>query len=223
MKNIKFIIMCLILIVIHCMLSYSKVQSKKTYDWSFIDGYSYLHEDDENKSFCTDLRKYFESFPSYIVGVNRKKNTVTIFGEDYKGEYTIPVVSFLVSCSHDTTPIGVFSLKNERYKWRKMIDGSYAKYATRIVGQILFHSIPYEEEDDNTLIKKDYEGLGTLESAGCIRLRACDANWIYKNLPEGTAIFIYDDDIPGPFGIPKVDLTLKPGVNYDPTDPELKK
>ncbi|MBQ6374788.1 MAG: peptidoglycan-binding protein [Clostridia bacterium] len=63
----------------------------------------------------------------------------------------------------------------------------YAKWATRIVGGILFHSVTYNR---NKRPSGSERNLGRRASHGCIRLRVADAKWIYDNCPRGTTVVI---------------------------------
>ena len=64
----------------------------------------------------------------------------------------------------------------------------YAKWATRIVGGILFHSIPYSKGkvQNKTARKK----LGRPASHGCVRLKDDHALWIYENCTPGTTVVV---------------------------------
>ena len=95
----------------------------------------------------------------------------------------------------------------------------------RINGPIFFHSVPYFTKGapwDN-LEYLEYNKLGSGASAGCVRLAAADAKWIYDNIPSGTTVKIYDSPtlpagITKPSAI-KIDET-SPNRGWDPTDPD---
>lgn len=63
----------------------------------------------------------------------------------------------------------------------------YAKWATRIVGGILFHSITFNSRKRQS---GSVSSLGRKASHGCIRLSINDAKWIYDNCPTGTTVVI---------------------------------
>ena len=63
----------------------------------------------------------------------------------------------------------------------------YAKWATRIVGGILFHSTTFNSSKRPTGSAAD---LGRKASHGCIRLSIEDAKWIWENCPYGTTVVI---------------------------------
>lgn len=64
----------------------------------------------------------------------------------------------------------------------------YAKWATRIVGGILFHSTPYTE--GKRQIQGAVDQLGRPASHGCIRLMDYHAKWIYENCHPGTTVIV---------------------------------
>ena len=65
-------------------------------------------------------------------------------------------------------------------------DNNRVKYATRIKGSYYYHSILFNA--DGTEIKDARLGLAL--SHGCIRLAVENAQWIYDNILDGTAIVI---------------------------------
>ena len=103
-----------------------------------------------------------------------------------------------------------------------MADGTWAKYATRITGPFLFHSVPYESKDSNDVFWYKYRQLGDNQSSGCIRLLCKDAKWIQDNCPEGTPVrIILGEEMPElkqelMDAIPE----LVKGYGWDPTDPD---
>ncbi len=159
----------------------------------------------------------------YIIKINRIANCVTVYGKDINGECTIPVKAITVSCGKiiDDTPLGEYHTV-EWYNWGVMFDGSYGRYAYRIVDSILFHSVPYYAGVGNALDWVEYNKLGTSASHGCVRMSVIDAKWLVENCAIGTKVIIYDDaSNPGPLGKP---LTIKipadsPYRDWDPTDP----
>ena len=157
----------------------------------------------------------------YSIRINRAANTVTVYLMDENQEYSIPIKAMV--CSTGTaTPLGSYSI-TEKYRWRSLFGGVYGQYACRIVGNILFHSVPYFSPDPGNLEYLEYNKLGTKASMGCIRLCVEDEKWIYDNCPIGTPVELYDDeDNPGPLGKP-TPVTID--VNderrgWDPTDPD---
>ncbi len=120
-----------------------------------------------------------------------------------------------------TPKSGVYSI-SDKYTWRKLEGDVYGQYASRIVGSILFHSVPYVSQDKSSLEWWEYDKLGTKASLGCIRLTVQDAKWIFSNCPVGTKVEFYSSSNPGPLGKPTAQkISADEAVrNWDPTDPD---
>ncbi len=158
---------------------------------------------------------------SYYIKVNYGANVVTVYQQDADGNYTVPVRAMICSTGSATPKSGVYKTKSAKHRWGALFGGVWGQYTTQIVGNILFHSVPYLSADASNLEYWEYDKLGTTASAGCVRLKVCDAKWIYENIPAGTPTEFYSDSNPGPLG--------KPGAQkisgnercrgWDPTDP----
>ena len=157
----------------------------------------------------------------YYIRINRALNTVTIYSMDEDGYYTVPYKAFVCSTG-DATPLGTYNT-TAKYRWLSLYGGVYGQYATRIVGAILFHSVPYFTEDPSDLEYEEYNKLGTAASLGCVRMCVRDVIWVYENCPVGTTVDFYDDwENPGPLGKPEpltIDLS-DDRRGWDPTDPD---
>ena len=154
--------------------------------------------------------------------VNRKCNTVTIYGLDNEGYYAVPVKAMICSTgrSGHRTPLFDTTLTGWTKRWCYMVDGSYGQYATQISGNYLFHSVCYTASRSDRLINYEYNDLGDYASLGCVRLQVADAKWIYDNCGAGTRVTVYDGDDPGPLGKPaKKVASLPNGTGWEPTDP----
>ena len=162
----------------------------------------------------------------YCFAVNTSQNIVIAYQQDQNGVFSKPVKAFICSCGKESSPTkkGLFRT-SDRYNWRKLNGGVYGQYATRITGQYLFHSVPYEKQDPSTLETAEYNKLGQNASAGCIRLTVHDAKWIKNRCPEGTLVYIYDGTgIREPLARPvaqKIDPN-SPNAGWDPTDPRAE-
>lgn len=159
----------------------------------------------------------------YYIMVNRAQNTVTVYGLDDDGYYTVPVKAMVCSVGRQghATPRGTFSIGG-RWPWLHMFDNSYGQYATQISGNILFHSVCYTKRDPSTLMADEYNMLGSPASLGCVRLQTVDAKWIYDNCASGTRVTVYDGTEPGPLGKPDklvAEITPEMDNGWDPTDP----
>ncbi len=160
-----------------------------------------------------------KSAPYYII-VNYSSNVVTIYKKDANNQYTIPVKAMVCSTGVSTPRSGVYKLTNARYRWRALFGGVYGQYAVKIVGNILFHSVPYVRTDNGALEYWEYDKLGTAASAGCVRLTVADALWIYNNCGSGTQVE-FSSNSANPLGKPSArKISAYESLRgYDPTDP----
>ncbi len=156
----------------------------------------------------------------YSIDVIRNQNVVIVYGLDSSGNYSNVVQVFTCSTGrNNNTPTGDFSTTRGGV-WGALYGGVWGQYTTRIVSDILFHSVPYFSRDKAALEWEEYNKLGTQASMGCVRLTVRDAKWIFNNCPNGTPVHIFDGDLPN--GISKPDTIYIDGNNsnrgWDPTD-----
>ena len=179
-------------------------------------------EDLENLQIDKEQIKKEPNLPTYYIKVNYGANVVTIYTKDSNNEYTIPTKAMICSAGTATPKSGVYKM-NGKYRWLALFGGVYGQYSSRIVGHILFHSVPYLEKNNNGSIEYwEYDKLGQFASAGCIRLTVIDAMWIYNNCASGTMVEFYTSDDPGPLGkpsAPKISNAPDHIRGWDPTDP----
>ena len=134
----------------------------------------------------------------YYIKVNYGANVVTVYSLDENNQYTVPVKAMVCSTGTATPTSGVYGTKL-KWEWLKMFGNVYGYYTTQIVGNILFHSVPYLEKGNPASLEYwEYDKLGTSCSAGCIRLTVADAKWIYNNVEQGTLVEFYSSSDPGP-------------------------
>lgn len=160
---------------------------------------------------------------NYYIKVNYGANVVTVYTKDNDGNYTVPYKAMICSTGTSTPTSGVYSIKL-KWKWLALFGDVYGYYTTQIVGNILFHSVPYLEKGNPASLEYwEYDKLGTNASMGCIRLKVEDAMWIYYNCPSGTSVEFYSSSNPGPLGkptAPKISGYESPYRDWDPTDPD---
>lgn len=162
----------------------------------------------------------------YYIEVNRQQNVVIVYGRGPNNSYSDIVKVFVASTGApgSETPLGIFTT-SDRYEALFLVGNVWGHYTMRINGPIFFHSVPYFSKGapwDN-LEYLEYNKLGNGASAGCVRLAASDAKWIYDNVPYGTTVKIYDSPSlptgvikPSPI---KIDEN-SPNRGWDPTDPD---
>ncbi len=90
------------------------------------------------------------------------------------------------------TPLGTYQAGGKcGGEWYYFKDfGCYAKYAFRIIGGILFHSVLYNSKSNGSLVQGSVRALGSRASHGCVRLSVENAKWICDNCPAGTTVVV---------------------------------
>lgn len=153
----------------------------------------------------------------YLIQVNKTQNCIIVYKQAKNGKYTEAEKAMICSVGYDT-PTGEFQT-SDKYEWKIVNGNMWAQYATRIVGNVLFHSMPYASNTKDSLLTNYYNQLGSTFSASCIRLSAKDAQWIMQNCPAGTTVQIYESDKEEPLDVPKA-MTVPEDAVWDPTDPD---
>lgn len=175
-------------------------------------------------------RPFLDIIPSnsspYYIEVNREQNVVIVYSKNQDGDFSNIAKVFVASTGApgSETPLGIFST-TDKYETLFLVGNVWGHYTVRINGPIFFHSVPYFSKGSpwNDLEYLEYNKLGNGASAGCVRLAAIDAKWIYDNIPYGTTVAIYDSpDLPN--GVTKpIPLVIDENNAYrgwDPTDPD---
>ena len=130
----------------------------------------------------------------YRITVDITNQIVTIYSNE-----TDEVVRQMLCSSgaKDATPCGTFTMPekerdSERTEWFHFnAFGGYARYASRIYYDVMFHSLLYNKPDMSSLNKQSVLDYGKPVSHGCIRMRWQDAEFIAKNCLKGTKVKIY--------------------------------
>ncbi len=141
--------------------------------------------------FSEDARK---SIKPYEIRIDTKKQRVYVYTHDENDEYSIKVKDFICSTGTNSTPTpkGTFTNTGPGARWHYFKKFKcWAQYAYYINGDIMFHSVLYDEKDESTLRKASVSALGSKASHGCVRLRVEDAEWIYFNCKSGTPVIVY--------------------------------
>jgi len=160
--------------------------------------------------------------PPYYIKVNYGAQVVTIYTKDNNGDYSIPFKAMVCSTGVATPTSGVYKIP-ARWEWLHLQGNVWGHYSTQIVGNILFHSVPYLRKGElDSLEYWEYDKLGTYASAGCVRLTVEDAKWIFDNCRNGTLVEFFSSSDVGPLGKPsakKISSYEDYLRNWDPTDP----
>ena len=131
-------------------------------------------------------------FP-YKIFINRSEQRLYVYewdGAGYNKEFAN------AKCSTGQpgyeTPAGVYQAAGKVHfdEWYYFADyNCYAKYAYRIVGGIMTHSVLYNSNKQGPT-NSSVRALGRAVSHGCVRLAEDNAKWIFDNCPEGTTFVI---------------------------------
>lgn len=187
--------------------------------WQYIDGLKYYFGEDGRM--WSDVESLLGSDGPYLIKINKEMNCMTIYAQDGRNGYIIPVKSFLTSVGDDT-PVGTFKTP-EKYRWRLMIHDVYTQYATRLGAglPILIHSIIYDAANPMTVWASTYNNMGIARSAGCIRLVSGDSKWVYDHCALGTTVQVYNSSVAGPFERPTIAAEIPFEQTWDPSDPNV--
>jgi hypothetical protein len=120
----------------------------------------------------------------YLVKVSTKDQRVYVYGLDSNNEHTVLVKKMKCSTGRNETPTPKGTYKNStgpgaRWHYFKKFK-CWAQYAYYIQGDIMFHSVLYNEKD-GPVTQSPVRNLGRKASHGCVRLSVEDAKWLYKN------------------------------------------
>ena len=95
---------------------------------------------------------------------------------------------------HNTTPRGIFLDGFPVNRWHYFQKfNCWAQYSFEVTGDIMFHSVIYSSDNENSLRSGSLYALGNPASHGCIRLTVEDAKWVYDNVGAGTVVSIRED------------------------------
>jgi lipoprotein-anchoring transpeptidase ErfK/SrfK len=129
--------------------------------------------------------KNLSSKTKYLIWINTITQRTYIFTKA-KDSWVL-LKTFICATGKDSTPTikGVFKTEAKASWVYDKKYNCYLKYVTKIFQGYLMHSVILDKNGHIT------DGtLGRKKSHGCVRLSIADSEWIYKNLPLGTTIFI---------------------------------
>ena len=125
------------------------------------------------------------------IEVSLDRQVVDVYELNVLGVYDL-VQSFTCSTGlHDSTPHGVFLDGHPLNRWhyfKKFY--CWAQYSFEIEGDILFHSVIYSNNSENSLRSGSLYALGNPASHGCVRLQVADAKWLFENCKRGETVIV---------------------------------
>ncbi len=127
----------------------------------------------------------------YRVEVSIDDQRVYVYERMDSGEYEL-VQTFICSTGlGNLTPRGVFLDGFPVNVWHHFGKfDCWAKYSFLIEGDIMFHSVLFDKDDDKTMREASLYALGQKASHGCIRLKVKDARWLFTNCKRGTLVIV---------------------------------
>lgn len=102
---------------------------------------------------------------TYYIKINNSANVVTIYTKDADNNYTVPFKAMVCSTGGATPKSGKYKITTYRREWNGLQGDVYGQYAVQIIGNILFHSVPYTKRNDYSSLEWwEYDKLGTSAS-----------------------------------------------------------
>ena len=128
-----------------------------------------------------------------LLVVNKKAQVVTAYIRDAKGRYTLPLRHMICSTGmdYDRTRNGMYTINSHAGEWYTYSSGVVIRWPSVYRSGYYFHS-PWYSRDHSTTLAYTVRRLGSRASAGCVRLKSNDSEWVYKHCPNGTAVWICD-------------------------------
>ena len=127
----------------------------------------------------------------YRVEVVLSRQEVQVFQLNGSDEYDL-VQTFTCSTGlNNTTPRGIFLDAHPVNRWHHFKKfNCWAQYSFVITGDIMFHSVLYSSNNENSLRSGSLYALGNPASHGCVRLTVADAKWLYEHCKRHTVVVV---------------------------------
>ncbi len=135
-----------------------------------------------------------DSSTGILLVVNKKAQVVTAYIRDANGNYALPLRHMICSTGrqYDRTRNGTYAISGHKGEWYTYPgpSGDTIRWPSVYRSGYYFHSPLYNR--DHSIRGYTVNRLGSRASAGCVRLKSRDAEWVYKNCPNGTTVWICD-------------------------------
>ena len=143
---------------------------------------------------CAIANKYAVTH-SYRVEVDLTNQIATVYDNN------TPIISEFVSTAKEgaNTPTGNFKIgpasdgRVAKSRTATMSSGTtYAEFLCRFHNGKCMHTVPYKErQTDGHVFKGEFNKLGKIASAGCVRMPNILARFIYTYCPNGTKVIVF--------------------------------
>lgn len=131
--------------------------------------------------------KNYESDTAYLLWTDVYRQLTYIFKGEKNNWNLIKTMKCSTGKNKSLTPTGDFKIEY-KIPYFGMEKGYRCKNAVVIFRDYMYHSILFDTT--GKYIRSGQYQLGSRVSHGCIRLSEQDSNWIYKNIPEQTKVYI---------------------------------
>lgn len=160
-------------------------------------GEQYLYEATDftltvNGSVSQDVINDMSSATNYLIAVSRYDFETTVY-QGSRGNWTpVRIMGCTVGETGSRTPSGTYKIESKGYSFSGPKNAAYPDYTcyyySGFIGSTyMFHSVLYQPGTFNIIDNS----MGEDVSHGCIRLLLDDAEFIYRNIPLGTKVYIY--------------------------------
>lgn len=137
---------------------------------------------------------------SYKIEIDLTNQICTVYGV-YSDKSVKGLMSEFISSARKgkTTPTGNFKIqgasggRKAKYRTCKLSGGkTYAEFACRFTGAKMMHGVPWKARNTKGYVyKNEFNKLGSVASAGCVRMPIKLARYIYNNCPVGTPVIVF--------------------------------
>lgn len=127
----------------------------------------------------------------YRVEVDISRQRVLVFELNDDGTYTQTHEFICSTGMGNSTPRGIFLDGFPVNNWHHFEKfDCWARYSFLVEGDIMFHSVLFDEDDESTVRENSVYALGSKASHGCIRLHVRDARWLFEHCKRGSLVII---------------------------------
>lgn len=127
----------------------------------------------------------------YRIEVSIDRQVVEVYELQESGEYSLAQCFTCSTGLNDTTPRGIFLDGHPVNRWHHFEKfNCWAQYSYIITGDIMFHSVIYSSDNENSLRSGSLYALGNPASHGCVRLKVEDAKWLYEHCKRGKSVIV---------------------------------